>query len=103
LFAFICIVIGNPIIEGRFMIPLTSLIPPYICACPNPRPGFPVIYFMVFFVFNGLKWEVVAYFVDIGEIVNQITKRPAPFQITAHPIFCRFNHVLVSGARNLSH
>jgi hypothetical protein len=25
---------------------------------------------MVFFVFNGLKWEVVVYFVDIGEIVD---------------------------------
>ena len=28
---------------------------------------------------------------------DQVTKRPAPFQITAHLIFCRFNHVLVSG------
>ena len=32
----------NPIQSG--------LIPPPMCACPNPRPGFPVPYVVVFFV-----------------------------------------------------
>ena len=28
---------------------------------------------------------------------DQVTNRPAPFQITAQPLFCRFSHVLVYG------
>jgi hypothetical protein len=36
------------------VIPFTSLIPPHFCACPKPRPGFPLAYVMIFFVFKTL-------------------------------------------------
>jgi hypothetical protein len=36
------------------------------CSCPKPGAGFPLAYVIVFFVFNGLRWEVVVCFVDLG-------------------------------------
>ena len=34
--------------EGRVGIPLTSLTPPHLYACPKPRPGFPMSHVIVF-------------------------------------------------------
>ena len=42
-------------------------------------PGFQMSFVMVFFVFNELRWEVVACFVDIGGIVDHHC-----FQLTFH-------------------
>jgi hypothetical protein len=52
----------------RARILLTSLSPPHCCVCSKPGPGFPTPYVLVFFVFSGLKWEVIAHFVDVGGI-----------------------------------
>ena len=55
----------------RVAFTLNSLILPCFCACPKPRPGFPMSYVMVFlFVFNGLRWETIVHFVNIGGIVD---------------------------------
>ena len=51
---------------GWVRTPLTGLTPPYVWACPKPGPGCPMPYVIVFTVFNGLRWEVVVHFVDIG-------------------------------------
>jgi hypothetical protein len=47
--------------RGRGIPLLTSSTPPHICATPKPGPGFPHACFMVFFVFNDLRQEVVVY------------------------------------------
>jgi hypothetical protein len=36
----------------------------------DKRLGFPTSYFVVFFMVNELKWEVVVHFVDIGGIID---------------------------------
>jgi hypothetical protein len=56
---------GDPVIKGGVVgIPLTGSTPPYFCACPKPGPGLPTSYFMVFFVFRELRWEVIVRFVN---------------------------------------
>jgi len=42
--------------QGRTGIPLIRLT---CIPCPEPRPGFQKTYVAVFFVCNGLRWEVV--------------------------------------------
>ena len=42
----------------------------YYCVCPKPGSAFPTPYVLVFFVFNGLRSEVNARFLDIGGIVD---------------------------------
>jgi len=42
----------------------------YFCGCPKPGPIFPTSYVVIFFMFNGLRWNVVVCFVDINEIVD---------------------------------
>jgi hypothetical protein len=68
---FICIAVWGPILSREeFMIPLTNLTPPNVCACPKPGPWFRTQYVVVIFVFNDLRWEMVVRFVDISEIVD---------------------------------
>ena len=56
LLVYICITVGNPIIKSwRIEIPLTGFIPPHLCACPKPGPGFPASYVVLIFVFNDLR------------------------------------------------
>ena len=56
---YICITIGDPVIKRAVGIPLTGLTPPHFSVCPKPRPGFPVWYVVVVFVFSYyLRWEV---------------------------------------------
>jgi len=54
----------------RVEISSTGLTLPYFCVCPKPRPGLPITYVKVFFMFNCLRWEFVVCFVDIGWIVD---------------------------------
>ena len=49
---------------GWVRIQLTGLTQPYFRACPNPGPGFPSSYVLVFLMFNYIC------FVDIGGIVD---------------------------------
>ena len=51
-------------------IQLIHLILPRICTCPKPEPGFPMTYFVLFFVINCMKWEIIGRFVDVGGIVG---------------------------------
>ena len=44
---------------------------PHFCARLEPRPGFPLSYVIIFFMFIELKWEAIVIFVDIGDIVDQ--------------------------------
>ena len=68
---YICINAGDPIIKsGRVVIPITSLTPQPVRACPVLGHGFPVTYIMIFFVYGSLGLEVIACFVDIGVIVD---------------------------------
>ena len=48
--------------EREVGVPLTGKTLPHCFACPRLIPGFPI------FVFNGLRWEGVVVFVDIGGI-----------------------------------
>jgi hypothetical protein len=41
----------------------------HFCDCPKPGSGFLMPYVVVFFMFNGFRWEVVVRFADIGEIM----------------------------------
>ena len=43
--------------------------PLHFFACLKPGPVFPPSYIAVFFVFNDLRWDEVACFVDIGGII----------------------------------
>jgi len=57
---YICINAGDPIIKsGRVVIPITSLTPQPVRACPRLGPGFPVTYIMIFFVYGSLGLEVI--------------------------------------------
>ena len=57
--------------EGGLDPILTGLTPPYCYACPKPRPGFRTLYSVaIFFVFNGLRWEVVVRIFYTCEIVD---------------------------------
>ena len=47
-----------------------SLTPPHFCAYPKRGPGFPTLYVVVFFVFNGFRWEGIVRFVDVGRTVE---------------------------------
>jgi len=38
--------------------------------CAKPWPGFPTSYFVVVFMLNRLRWEVIVRFVDIGETID---------------------------------
>ena len=50
---------------------LINWTPPHLCACPKTGNGFPTQYVVVFvFVFNGLRWEGVVYFVDISGLLQ---------------------------------
>jgi hypothetical protein len=51
--------------EERVGIPLTDLIPPYFCACPNPGLGFPMSYVVVSLFY--VQWVKVRG--DIGGII----------------------------------
>ena len=65
------IAVGDSIIKwGRVGIPLTNLALPHFCVCPKLRPRFPTSYVIVFFMFNGMRWEVIVHLVDIGGIVD---------------------------------
>ena len=57
-------------IYGRVVIPITSLTPQPVRACPVLGHGFPVTYIMIFFVHGSLGMEVIVCFVDIGVIVD---------------------------------
>ena len=46
-FAYICIVVGDPVIKRRRLIPIDWFNPATCCACPKPRPGFPTSYVVV--------------------------------------------------------
>jgi len=70
LFVCICIVVVDPIIRGRIGIPFTGLTLSQFYACPKPWPGFLKPHVLVFFMFNGLRQEVVVRFIDIGVIVD---------------------------------
>jgi hypothetical protein len=48
--------------RSQFGFPLTGLTPSHLCAFPKPEHGFPSSD-VVFFMFNGLVWEVVVCFV----------------------------------------
>jgi hypothetical protein len=51
--------------------PINWFNPLHFCACLKPGPGFQTpLYVMVFFVFNCLRWEMVAHFVGLDEIIN---------------------------------
>ena len=41
--------LGSSYQEGRVGIPLTRLTQPHVCVCPKPRPGFLMLYVVVFF------------------------------------------------------
>ena len=70
--------------EGRVVIPLYGLSPPYFYTCPKPGPGFPtwnVVFLLCVFselrcgvivlcVFSELKCGVIVCFVDFGDIVD---------------------------------
>ena len=57
--------------EGGLDPILTGLTPPYCYACPKPRPGFRTLCSVaIFFVFNGLRWEVVVRIFYTCEIVD---------------------------------
>jgi hypothetical protein len=62
---YICVAFGDPNIkeESNNAINQLKKITPHFCACSKP-------YVFVFFVFNGLRLEVVVRFVDIGGIIN---------------------------------
>jgi hypothetical protein len=47
---------------------ITGLTPTHFCECLKQGPRFPT--FVIFFMFNEMKWEVVGRFVDIGRIVD---------------------------------
>jgi hypothetical protein len=51
-------------------VPCLGLTQLYVCVCIMPRPGFPTLYVVVFFMFTDLRSEVIVYFVDIGGIVD---------------------------------
>ena len=57
--------------KRNIVIPLTSVIPPHVCACPKPEPGFLTSNVMVLFMFIELRWEVIVRFVDIGRFVDR--------------------------------
>jgi len=59
--------------EGKVAIPLTSLTLPHFCACHKPGPGFPTSHFMVFFVFNELRWEVIVHWLILVELLTITT------------------------------
>lgn len=42
---------------------------PHVCAYPITGPGFPILYFVVVFVSNGLRCDMVVIYVDVGKIV----------------------------------
>jgi hypothetical protein len=46
--------------------------PLHFFACLKPGPVFPPSYIAVFFVFNDLRWDEVACFVDIGGIIHKV-------------------------------
>ena len=71
IFFFICMAIGDAIIERGWGVgnPSTGLTQTHFCVCPEPALGFPMSYVMVFFMFNELRWDMIVHFVDIGGIV----------------------------------
>ena len=56
--------------DGRSYIILAGLTLPQFHACPKLATGCPMPFIIVFFVFNGLRWEVMVCFVLIGGIVD---------------------------------
>jgi hypothetical protein len=42
----------------------------YVGVSTMPRPGFPTLYVVVFFMFTDLRSDVIVYFADIGGIVD---------------------------------
>ena len=69
LFIYICIDLGYKMIKrGNIWIQLTGLIPPNVCAGPKQESAFPMPYFVIVFVFNGLWCGLKVCFVDFGGI-----------------------------------
>ena len=69
LFIYICIDLGYKLIKrGNIWIQLTGLIPPNVCAGPKQESAFPMPYFVIVFVFNGLWCGLKVCFVDFGGI-----------------------------------
>jgi hypothetical protein len=54
--------------EGKGWDPINQCHPATFCVRPKPGPAFLIAYVTVYFVLNGLRWEVVVRFVDIGGI-----------------------------------
>jgi len=50
----------------------TGLTPSHVWACSKPVTAFQSANVMVIFVFNGLRWDVIVLFVDIGGIVEHL-------------------------------
>jgi hypothetical protein len=40
--------------------------------CTKPWPLFPTAYVLVFYMVSDLNWEVIVWFVDIGDIVDYL-------------------------------
>ena len=49
---------------------LFGLTPPHLSACPKPKPDFPTLHGVIFFMFSDLRLEVIVCFGDIGGIVD---------------------------------
>ena len=43
---------------------------PCVHVCPHTESGFPTLYIVVFCMYNDMRWEVIASFVDIGGIIG---------------------------------
>jgi hypothetical protein len=56
--------------ESRVRIPLTGVTAATLCACPQLGSVYLMLYVVVFFLLNDLRWEVI--FVDIGRIVDHL-------------------------------
>ena len=71
LFVYIGIAVWDPNIKsGGLGSRYLGLATPHICACPKPGPGFPKSYYVVFFLFNELRREVIVRFVDIPSLIK---------------------------------
>jgi predicted neutral ceramidase superfamily lipid hydrolase len=49
---------------------ITWISPPYFCACPIPKSGFPKPYVLIFMLLNCLRYEIVVRFVYTGRVVD---------------------------------
>ena len=71
LFFYIGIAVWDPNIKsGGLGSRYLGLATPHICACPKPGLGFLKSYYVVFFLFNELRREVIVRFVDIPSLIK---------------------------------